>query len=54
MRAILICIVIAIILIYNYLVNKKAKVDNAFSNIEVQLSKRYDLIPDLAKMVKVT
>jgi len=40
------------ILIYNNLVGKKNQVSNAFSSIDVLLKKRFDLIPNLTKMVK--
>ena len=45
-------IVVLIILIYNSLVGKKNQVANAFSSIDVLLKKRFDLIPNLTKMVK--
>src|SRR6056297_1999795 len=38
--------------IYNRLVTLKNRVDNAFSQIEVQLKRRYDLIPNLVETVK--
>ncbi len=38
--------------IYNKLVTLKGRVDNAFSQIEVQLKRRYDLIPNLVETVK--
>ena len=45
-------IVLLLILIYNNLVGKKNQVANAFSSIDVLLKKRFDLIPNLTKMVK--
>ena len=45
-------IVLLLILIYNSLVGKKNQVANAFSSIDVLLKKRFDLIPNLTKMVK--
>lgn len=38
--------------IFNRLVTLKNRVDNAFSQIEVQLKRRYDLIPNLVETVK--
>jgi len=37
---------------YNILVRKRNEVDNAFGGIDVQLKKRYDLIPNLVATVK--
>lgn len=45
-------IVIIVIGIYNNLVRKKNEVDNAFGGMDVQLKKRYDLIPNLVETVK--
>ena len=38
--------------IYNKLVTLKNRFENAFSQIEVQLKRRYDLIPNLVETVK--
>jgi LemA protein len=38
--------------LYNGLVNKRNRVQNAFSQIDVQLTRRYDLIPNLVESVK--
>ena len=38
--------------IYNQLVTLKNRFENAFSQIEVQLKRRYDLIPNLVETVK--
>jgi LemA protein len=49
-------IIIALILygvgIYNALVNLRNRVRNAFAQIDVQLTRRYDLIPNLVEAVK--
>lgn len=47
-------IVLSMILvgIYNKLVTLKNRFENAFSQIEVQLQRRYDLIPNLIETVK--
>ena len=50
--AIVVVIVIAIIAMYNSLVQAKIKVDNAWSQIDVQLQRRFDLIPNLVESVK--
>ena len=54
MMLILIIIVIAIIIFgfYNSLVTSKNKVKNAWSQIDVQLQRRFDLIPNLVEAVK--
>ncbi len=38
--------------IYNKLVNHRNRVRNAFAQIDVQLTRRYDLIPNLVEAVK--
>jgi len=38
--------------IYNNLVNQRNRVKNAFAQIDVQLTRRYDLIPNLVEAVK--
>ena len=45
-------IVIALIALYNGLVRAKLKVDNAWSQIDVQLQRRFDLIPNFIETVK--
>ena len=50
--AIVIVLVIAVIGIYNSLVQSKIKVDNAWSQIDVQLQRRFDLIPNFVETVK--
>ncbi len=40
-------LLVIIILMYNSLVQKRNKVKEAFSSIDVQLKKRYDLIPNI-------
>ncbi len=50
--AILVVLVIAVIGMYNGLVQSKIKVDNAWSQIDVQLQRRFDLIPNFVETVK--
>src|ERR1700683_4956934 len=45
-------LVIFVITIYNGLVRLKVQCDNAWSDIDVQLKRRYDLIPNLVETVK--
>jgi len=40
------------VLIYNSLVGARNRVDNSWGQIEVQLRRRYDLIPNLVEIVK--
>ena len=50
--AIVVLIVLWAIFAYNSLVRKKLKVDNAWGQIDVQLQRRFDLIPNLVNVVK--
>src|SRR3954466_8878091 len=45
-------IVIVLIASYNGLVRLRNRIDNAWSQIDVQLKRRYDLIPNLVETVK--
>ena len=58
MIAIIVIIVILVVLaaifagMYNSLVGRRNQVDNAWSQIDVQLKRRHDLIPNLVEAVK--
>src|ERR1700733_1311546 len=45
-------LVLAIIAMYNGLVRLRVQCDNAWSDIDVQLKRRYDLVPNLVETVK--
>ena len=45
-------IAVSVIAIYNSLVRRRNEVDNAWSQIDVQLKRRLDLIPNLVETVK--
>jgi LemA protein len=45
-------VVLAAIAIYNGLVSRRVETQNAYSQIDVQLKRRYDLIPNLVETVK--
>jgi LemA protein len=49
---ILVVLALAVMSIYNGLVRLKNRVDNAWAQIDVQLKRRYDLIPNLVETVK--
>ncbi len=50
--SIIIIIVAAVVLIYNGLISKRNRVQDAWAQIDVQLKRRYDLIPNLINTVK--
>jgi LemA protein len=45
-------VAIAVVAIYNALVRLRVQCDNAWADIDVQLKRRYDLIPNLVETVK--
>ncbi|MGH9730541.1 MAG: LemA family protein [Candidatus Acidiferrales bacterium] len=50
--AIIVILVIVVIGMYNGLVKLKVQCDNAWADIDVQLKRRYDLIPNLVQTVQ--
>ena len=49
---VVVLIVVFVIGLYNGLIQKRNRVDEAFSQIDVQLKRRHDLIPNLVNAVK--
>src|SRR5207237_8389939 len=49
---IVLLLVLFVIAVYNSLVNRKVETENAWSQIDVQLKRRHDLIPNLVETVK--
>ena len=50
--AVVALLVVAMIVLYNNFVRLRNRVDNAWAQIEVQLKRRWDLIPNLVETVK--
>src|SRR5206468_5656052 len=50
--AIIVIAVVFVIGLYNGLVQRRLRIDEAFAQIEVQLKRRHDLIPNLVNAVK--
>src|SRR5437660_5152744 len=49
---VVVVLLLLVVYIYNSLVRAKVRVDEAWSDITVQLKRRYDLIPNLVNAVK--
>jgi len=49
---VVVLLILVFILSYNGLVRLRNRIDNAWSQIDVQLKRRYDLIPNLVETVK--
>jgi LemA protein len=49
---VLIVLLVAFVVIYNRLVTARNRYKNAFAQIDVQLTRRYDLIPNLVKVAE--
>jgi LemA protein len=50
--AAVVVLLLAIVLVYNRLVRLRNRTQNAWSQVDVQLRRRYDLIPNLVETVK--
>lgn len=50
--AVLVILALALVALYNGLIRLRNRVDEAWSDIDVQLKRRYDLIPNLVETVK--
>ena len=48
----IVLVVLVFVAMYNGLVRLRNRVDNAWSQIDVQLKRRHDLIPNLVETVK--
>jgi LemA protein len=49
---VVVVLLLVVVFLYNSLVRTRNRVDNAWSQIDVQLKRRYDLIPNLVETVK--
>jgi LemA protein len=49
---VLVLIVVALVVLYNRLVTLRNRAENAWAQVDVQLRRRYDLIPNLVETVK--
>jgi len=49
---VIVVLILFVLVTYNSLVRKRVRVRNAWSQIDVQLKRRYDLIPNLIETVK--
>lgn len=50
--AVILLVIVVVVGMYNSLVRLKVQCDNAWADIDVQLKRRYDLIPNLVETVK--
>ena len=50
--AVVVVLVVVVVGIYNGLIQKRLRIDEALAQIEVQLKRRHDLIPNLVNAVK--
>lgn len=50
--AVIVVVIVVVIVLYNSLVQLRVRADEAWSDIDVQLKRRHDLIPNLVETVK--
>lgn len=50
--AVIVLIILWLVLVYNGIISLKNRTEEAWSDIDVQLKRRYDLIPNLVEVVK--
>ncbi len=50
--AVVVLLAVAVVLVYNSLVAKRNRSENAWAQVDVQLRRRHDLIPNLVETVK--
>jgi LemA protein len=50
--AVAVVVIVAVVVLYNRLVTYRTRAENGWSQIDVQLRRRYDLIPNLVEAVK--
>lgn len=50
--AVVVAIILLLVLLYNRLVRLRNRTENAWAQVDVQLRKRYDLVPNLVATVK--
>jgi len=50
--AIAVIAILYIVAVYNGLVRRRVRIDEAWADIDVQLKRRYDLVPNLVEIVK--
>ena len=50
--AVVVALLLVVVLLYNRLVRLRNRTENAWSQVDVQLRRRYDLVPNLVETVK--
>ena len=50
--AVILLLALAVVVIYNRLVRLRNRTENSWAQVDVQLKRRYDLIPNLVETVK--